>query len=59
MTKILVLYYSTYGHVEAMAEAVADGARGWPKFALRVAKPMRNSDVRRTWRTGTPLRKPS
>jgi NAD(P)H dehydrogenase (quinone) len=27
MTKVLVLYYSTYGHVEAMAEAVAEGAR--------------------------------
>jgi NAD(P)H dehydrogenase (quinone) len=27
MTKILVLYYSTYGHVEMMAEAVAEGAR--------------------------------
>jgi NAD(P)H dehydrogenase (quinone) len=28
MTKILVLYYSTYGHVETMAQAVAEGARG-------------------------------
>lgn len=27
MTNILVLYYSTYGHVEAMAGAVAAGAR--------------------------------
>jgi len=27
MTKILVLYYSSYGHVETMAEAVAEGAR--------------------------------
>ena len=27
MSKILVLYYSTYGHVEKMAEAVAEGAR--------------------------------
>lgn len=27
MTKVLVLYHSTYGHIEAMAEAVADGAR--------------------------------
>jgi NAD(P)H dehydrogenase (quinone) len=27
MAKILVLYYSTYGHVETMAEAVAAGAR--------------------------------
>src|SRR5665647_2506409 len=27
MTKILVLYYSAYGHIEAMANAVAGGAR--------------------------------
>jgi NAD(P)H dehydrogenase (quinone) len=27
MAKVLVLYYSTYGHVEAMANAVAEGAR--------------------------------
>lgn len=27
MTKVLVLYYSSYGHVEAMAQAVAEGAR--------------------------------
>lgn len=27
MSKVLVLYYSSYGHVEAMAEAVAEGAR--------------------------------
>jgi NAD(P)H dehydrogenase (quinone) len=27
MTKVLVLYYSSWGHVEAMANAVAEGAR--------------------------------
>ena len=27
MPRILVLYHSTYGHIEAMAEAVAEGAR--------------------------------
>ena len=27
MTKVLVLYHSTYGHIETMAEAVAEGAR--------------------------------
>ena len=26
MAKVLVLYYSSYGHIEAMAEAVAEGA---------------------------------
>ncbi len=27
MTKVLVLYYSTYGHIETMAYAAAEGAR--------------------------------
>lgn len=27
MTKVLILYYSMYGHIERMAEAVAEGAR--------------------------------
>jgi NAD(P)H dehydrogenase (quinone) len=28
MSKVLVLYYSMYGHVETLAHAIADGARG-------------------------------
>jgi len=28
MTKLLVLYYSSYGHIEKMAEAIAAGAKG-------------------------------
>jgi flavodoxin len=31
MARVLVLYYSSYGHVEAMAQAVAEGSRGIPK----------------------------
>ena len=27
MAKVLVLYYSSYGHIETMAHAIADGAR--------------------------------
>jgi NAD(P)H dehydrogenase (quinone) len=27
MSKILVLYYSTYGHIEKMADAIAEGAK--------------------------------
>jgi NAD(P)H dehydrogenase (quinone) len=27
MPKVLVLYYSSYGHIETMAQAIADGAR--------------------------------
>ncbi|ONG53107.1 NAD(P)H:quinone oxidoreductase, type IV [Pseudoroseomonas deserti] len=30
MSKILVLYYSSYGHIETMANAVAEGARAIP-----------------------------
>jgi multimeric flavodoxin WrbA len=30
MAKVLVLYYSFYGHIEAMADAVAEGARQVP-----------------------------
>ena len=28
MARILVLYYSSYGHIETMADAIAEGARG-------------------------------
>ena len=28
MARVLVLYYSTYGHIETMAGAIAEGARG-------------------------------
>lgn len=27
MSKVLVLYYSSYGHLETMANAIAEGAR--------------------------------
>lgn len=27
MSKVLVLYYSAYGHIETMAQAIAEGAR--------------------------------
>ncbi|GEM71246.1 NAD(P)H:quinone oxidoreductase [Sphingomonas melonis] len=36
MTKVLVLYYSSYGHIEKMADAVAEGAReGGAEVAIR------------------------
>ena len=45
MTKVLVLYYSSYGHLETMAEAVAEGARSAgaasPTTASRRARPSR------------------
>jgi NAD(P)H dehydrogenase (quinone) len=38
MTKVLVLYYSTYGHVEAMAEAVAEGVRSVPSVEVTIKR---------------------
>ena len=38
MSKILVLYYSMYGHVERMAEAVAEGARAVARTEVTVKR---------------------
>jgi len=38
MPKILILYYSSYGHVETMAQAVAEGARGVPGVEVTVKR---------------------
>ncbi len=38
MKKILVLYYSMYGHIEQMAAAVAAGAAGVPGVAVTVKR---------------------
>lgn len=38
MTRILVLYYSMYGHVETLAKAVAEGARGVSGTAVVVKR---------------------
>ncbi|GAB6096706.1 NAD(P)H:quinone oxidoreductase type IV [Desulfatiferula olefinivorans] len=38
MTKVLVLYYSMYGHVESMANAVAEGARGFQDVDVSVKR---------------------
>ena len=38
MTKILVLYYSAYGHIERMAEAVAEGARSVPGTEVAIKR---------------------
>ncbi|OYY71753.1 NAD(P)H:quinone oxidoreductase [Sphingomonas sp. 28-63-12] len=44
MSKVLVLYYSSYGHIEQMAEAIAEGARAAGAIA----------DVRRVPETAPP-----
>ncbi len=38
MTKLLVLYYSSYGHVETLADAVAEGAAEVPGVAVTVKR---------------------
>jgi NAD(P)H dehydrogenase (quinone) len=38
MTKILVLYYSTYGHIETMAAAIAEGARAVEGVAVTIKR---------------------
>lgn len=38
MTKVLVLYYSSYGHVEAMAKAIAEGAGGVPGVEVAIRR---------------------
>jgi NAD(P)H dehydrogenase (quinone) len=38
MSKILVLYYSAYGHVEKMAEAVTEGARAVPGTEVTIKR---------------------
>ncbi|HWA49356.1 MAG TPA: NAD(P)H:quinone oxidoreductase [Dongiaceae bacterium] len=38
MTKVLVLYYSSYGHLEIMANAVAEGAKGVAGTAVDVKR---------------------
>jgi NAD(P)H dehydrogenase (quinone) len=38
MTKVLVLYYSSYGHVETLARAIADGAEGVEGVAVDIRR---------------------
>ena len=38
MAKILVLYYSSYGHIETLANAVAEGARGVPGSTVAIRR---------------------
>jgi NAD(P)H dehydrogenase (quinone) len=38
MPKVLVLYYSAYGHIERMAEAVAEGARAVPGTEVTIKR---------------------
>src|ERR1700675_3471002 len=38
MVKVLVLYHSMYGHIETMAQSVAEGARSVPGVEVTVKR---------------------
>jgi NAD(P)H dehydrogenase (quinone) len=38
MAKVLVLYYSSYGHIETMAKSIAEGARSVPGTEVTVKR---------------------
>jgi NAD(P)H dehydrogenase (quinone) len=38
MAKVLVLYYSSYGHIETMAAAIAEGARSVPGTTVDIRR---------------------
>ena len=40
MAKVLVLYYSSFGHIEKMAEAMAEGRRGMSILRDECQNPM-------------------
>ncbi|UQY45609.1 NAD(P)H:quinone oxidoreductase [Mixta hanseatica] len=52
MAKILVLYYSMYGHVETMAKAVAEGASGVSGAELTVKRVPETMDAERFAQVG-------
>ena len=56
MTKVLVLYYSMYGNVYRMAQAVAEGVSGIPGAAggLELTRDPRRCRVVRCDETPTP-----
>jgi len=52
MAKILVLYYSMYGHIETMANAVADGARRVPGAEVDILRVPETMDAERFAQVG-------
>ncbi len=59
MTKVLVLYYSMYGHMETMAEAVAEGARGVPGTQVTVKRVPETMDGSAARAAGAKLDQPA
>lgn len=57
MAKVLVLYYSMYGHIETMANAVAEGARSVSGAEVTVKRVPETMPCPETGRTpGDPTR---
>ncbi len=52
MAKVLVLYYSMYGHVETMANAVAEGARGVSGAEVTIKRVPETMDAERFAQAG-------
>jgi NAD(P)H dehydrogenase (quinone) len=52
MAKILVLYYSMYGHIETMAHAVAEGARKVPGAEVDILRVPETMDAERFAQVG-------
>lgn len=62
MAKVLVLYYSMYGHIETMAHAVAEGANrvdGVEVVVKRVPETMQAEAFAKAGKTKRPGRHPA
>ncbi len=55
MTKVLVLYYSMYGHIETMANAVAEGAKSVPGAEVTLKRVPETMDAETAKRAGAKL----
>ena len=56
MTKILVLYYSMYGHIETMAGSIAEGARTveGAEVTIKRVPELMSPERAETWREARP-----
>lgn len=55
MTKVLVLYYSMYGHIETMAKAVAEGAKSVPGVEVTLKRVPETMDAETAKKAGAKL----
>lgn len=59
MAKILVLYYSMYGHIETMANAVADGAKSVSGAEVTILRVPESMDAERFAQVGGKVNQPA